>query len=157
MPSAGQTVTVGYPEISGYPYLPGVQGSGLYQANLSGLKNNKPLLEWIAKVDNITDPNAIEAKLSDMIYHGMTGKFTYQGGGFPATLQSINWNPATVRNLMNAYSAKYNELMGRETSWKEQSKLGAGTGRRPTILTSGRGAQGTPAMALTKLKKQLGK
>ncbi len=52
---------------------------------------------------------------------------------------------------------KYSEITGRTQQWKTESKMGAGTGRRPTILTSGRGAGGAPAMALTKLKKQLGR
>ena len=62
-----------------------------------------------------------------------------------------------AKDYMDDISKKYTEASGRQKSWKEQSGVAAGTGRRPTILTSGRGAAGTPALALTKLKKQLGK
>ena len=61
------------------------------------------------------------------------------------------WPDATGRG----YFQSIMEQAGSKKRWREQSAIAAG--RRPTILTSGRGAAGTPALALTKLKKQLGK
>ncbi len=58
-----------------------------------------------------------------------------------------------ANNLMD----QYGQITGRKEDWEKQSKVAGGTGRMPTILTSGRGVRGSPTLAFTKLKKQLGK
>ena len=60
----------------------------------------------------------------------------------------------TINDFLTQLYKSYSEITGRKEEWKSQSKQGLGL--RKTILTSGRGIQQSPELALSRLKSKLG-